>query len=168
MSVMDAAYRLAHGYPGGIPALAARMGKSANTLQHECNPNTTGHKLGLADAALMTALSGDPSIAQALARAARGVFVQLPTDGSVSDEALLEQFATLVQDFGQVGASMNEALADGRVTPREFERFASTVDAMCAAAVQLRERFSQLVERRPVPMESRPVSTGPRAVKGAA
>ena len=149
MSVLDAAYRLAHAYPGGVRALAARMERNSNTLAHELNPNMPTHKLGLGDAALMTALSGDASIAEAMARAAGGVFVRLPASSQASDEALLEQFATLVQDFGAVGASMNEALADGRVTPREFERFAATVDEMCAAGIALRERFSQLVEQRP-------------------
>ncbi|MGL5470039.1 MAG: phage regulatory CII family protein, partial [Shewanella sp.] len=36
-------------YPGGAPALAARVGMSPNTLQHRANPNNPHHRMSADD-----------------------------------------------------------------------------------------------------------------------
>lgn len=45
MSIDDAVYRVVHGAPGGVQALAARMGIPAGTLNHKANPNNTTHHM---------------------------------------------------------------------------------------------------------------------------
>lgn len=67
MSVADAAYHTAHGYPGGIAALAARMGVSVNTLTHKANPNNDTHHLRPDELLAMQYLSGDVRILHAMA-----------------------------------------------------------------------------------------------------
>ena len=57
-TLLDHAYNLARAYPGGAAALALRMRKNATTLSHELRGEGTA-KLGLEDAAALTALSGD-------------------------------------------------------------------------------------------------------------
>lgn len=43
--VGDAAYQTVHGAPGGVNALAVRMGLPASTLTHKVNPNNDSHFL---------------------------------------------------------------------------------------------------------------------------
>jgi len=43
MSIKDVVYRVVHGYPGGVPAMAARMGISKHVLQNKVNPNNSTH-----------------------------------------------------------------------------------------------------------------------------
>lgn len=67
--VADAAYAVAHGYPGGIRALALRMGVNANTLTAKVNQQNTTHHLSLHEAVAMQALSGNAAVLHAMADA---------------------------------------------------------------------------------------------------
>jgi hypothetical protein len=67
--ILDAFYNTVHGYPGGVAALAARMGMSPNTLTHKANPNTASHHASpreLIDAQLF---SGNFAVLHAMADA---------------------------------------------------------------------------------------------------
>jgi hypothetical protein len=65
MNTKDAAYLTAHHYPGGIPALAVRMGMAARELSRKLNPNTGS--LSLDEATALMAFSGDHRILHAMA-----------------------------------------------------------------------------------------------------
>ena len=65
MNTRDAAYLTGHHYPGGVPALAARMGMDARELSRKLNPNTSA--LSLDEAVVLMALSGDHRILHAMA-----------------------------------------------------------------------------------------------------
>jgi hypothetical protein len=67
MDVSDAAYRTAHNYPGGIPALAVRMGVLASTLNSKVSVNNTTHHLTLREAVTMQEVTGDTAVLQAMA-----------------------------------------------------------------------------------------------------
>ena len=69
LSVADAIYHTVHGYPGGVSALAARMGVSANTLTHKANPNNATHHLHPQELVALQHLSGDASVLHAMAAA---------------------------------------------------------------------------------------------------
>ena len=60
-SVLDAAYHTVHDYPGGAPALAARLGKRPAVLCHEVapGPSNASAKFGLMDAMRIMAMTGD-------------------------------------------------------------------------------------------------------------
>lgn len=66
MNTKDAAYLTGHNYPGGVPALAARMGADANELRRKLNPGSI-HGISLDEAEVLMALSGDPRILHAMA-----------------------------------------------------------------------------------------------------
>jgi len=65
MNTKDAAYLTGHHYPGGIPALAVRMGMDARELSRKLNPNTGS--LGLDEAIVLMVMSGDHRILYAMA-----------------------------------------------------------------------------------------------------
>lgn len=67
LDIEDAIYHTAHGYPGGIAALAQRMSVSANTLTHKANPNTTSHHMHPRELVAMQELSGNAAILHAMA-----------------------------------------------------------------------------------------------------
>lgn len=117
MSVMDAAYHTAQAYPGGVAALAIRMGVSPNTLQHKVNINNTTHHLTLAEAEAMQVLSGDSRITQALSAVMGGVYMDQQVEYHASP---MDQAMSMVKEFGDVLATVNAAMADGVVTPNEL------------------------------------------------
>lgn len=69
MSVQDAIYHTVHGYPGGVAALAARMGLPAGTLTHKANPNNDSHFLRPDELVAMQHFSGSVAVLQAMAAA---------------------------------------------------------------------------------------------------
>ena len=71
LSVEDAIYHTVHGYPGGVTALAARMGVSANTLTHKANPNNSTHHLHPRELVAMQYLSGNAAVLQSMAHSLR-------------------------------------------------------------------------------------------------
>ena len=118
LDVMDAVYHTAHSYPGGVPALAQRMAVSENTLAHKVSINNTTHHLTLREAVTMQEMTGDARILQAMAGALGYVCVSLR---SIQCGTTLEQVMHMAKEFGEVLASVNDAVADGRVTPNEMQ-----------------------------------------------
>lgn len=117
LNVADAAYHTAHDFPGGVPALAQRMAMSANTLAHKVGLNNTTHHLTLREATTMQEVTGDVRMLHAMADALGYTCVSLHCDGQ---GATLERVMVMAKEFGDVLASVNTAVADGRVTPNEM------------------------------------------------
>lgn len=117
LDVLDAAYHTAHGFPGGVPALAQRMAMSPNTLTHKVGLNNTTHHLTLREAQAMMELTGDVRMLHALAGSLGYTCVSLRADGAATT---LEQVMHMAKEFGEVLCSVNTAVADGCVTPNEM------------------------------------------------
>ncbi len=69
MSVDDAIDHTVHGYPGGVVALAARMGVPASTLTHKANPNNTTHRMSPAELVAIQLFSDNAAVLHAMAAA---------------------------------------------------------------------------------------------------
>lgn len=65
MNTRDAAYLTGHHYPGGVAALAARMGTDTRELSRKLNPSAGN--LGLDEAIVLMVMSGDHRILHAMA-----------------------------------------------------------------------------------------------------
>lgn len=120
--VLDAAYHTAHGYPGGVAALALRMGVSENTLSHKVNPNNTTHHLTLREAMSMQQLSGNAAILHAMADAlghACTPFTPAQDGGDPVDAVMALQVA--MADFMRAVADAVRA-GHGNVTPNQARR----------------------------------------------
>lgn len=126
MSVDDAIYHTVHGYPGGVTALAARMGVSPNTLTHKVNPNTTTHHLHPRELVAMQYLSGDASVLHAMAAALGYACTPIASDQAGGDP--VEAFMHLQSSFADVVRAVADPLArmraepDRAVTPTEMRR----------------------------------------------
>ena len=69
MSVPDAIYHTVHGYPGGVAALATRMGLPAGTLNHKANPNNATHYMRPDELVAMQHMSGNAMVLTVMAAA---------------------------------------------------------------------------------------------------
>ncbi len=119
--VCDAVYRVVKDF--GAERLAAATGTPAGTIYNKANPNESSHhKPTLADGILWTNLTGDIRIAQAVSRATGGVHVDLRGLAEQSDEALLDLLLLRGREEGEADRVLAEALADGRICRRDFER----------------------------------------------
>lgn len=67
LDILDAIYHAAHGGPGGIAALAARMGMPVPTLTHKVNPNNTTHNVFPRELLALQELSGNAAPLHAMA-----------------------------------------------------------------------------------------------------
>lgn len=141
LSLQDAAYHTAHCFPGGVPAMAQRLGMSANTLQHKVNLRNTTHHLTLREASDMMAVSADLRLLQALA-AEHGCVVLADQVGPAAAVAPVQRVMQLVHEFSGVLDAVNNALADGRVTLNELHdcerHIATQMQALNAMLTTLR------------------------------
>lgn len=65
LNAKDAAFMTGHQYPGGVPALAARMGIDAMEISSKLNPGSVSG-ISLDEAIVIMALSGDHRILDAM------------------------------------------------------------------------------------------------------
>lgn len=134
--VDDAAYTLAHSFPGGVPALAQRMGMSRNTLQSKVNLNLDTHRLSLRESVQMQAVSGDCRVLHAMAAALDHVALPAP---SMDEGGMGMMLAQVGAEVGDVFREVQRALSDKHVTPNERRKVADQVaKAMSALACILK------------------------------
>lgn len=149
MSAKDAVYRLVHGYPGGVAAMAARMGVNAHSLQNKVNPNEPAAHTYIEDAEMMTAISGDAQVAQALASACGHVCLPVKPLPDLANKELAEKIALAGKEFGDVMAATLSAIHDGRVTQRELAEFDRQFLEQVSAAVAVRAELERMIPLPP-------------------
>lgn len=136
-NVLDAAYNVAHDYPGGVPALAARMDMSKNVLQKKVDPNEADHHLRLDESVKIQKFSNDKRIVKAMAQELGGVFIDLPADEVVSDMGLLDTFLKATLHDGMFANEFQRAWADGKITQDEFKRLKARIYQLIGARLAI-------------------------------
>lgn len=148
LDVADAAYHTAHAYPGGVPALAQRMAMSHNTLSHKVGLNNSTHHLTLREAVTMQEVTGDARILHSMAGALGYACVSLRTDGGGTT---LAEVMHMAKEFGDVLASINSAVADGRVTPNEMQDCERQAAELMAALNSVLGTVRNMMPKAPQP-----------------
>ncbi|WP_244828457.1 phage regulatory CII family protein [Caballeronia sp. TF1N1] len=146
MNIADAAYAVAHDYPGGAESLAPRVGMSANILRNKVNPNNTTHHLTLAEAVRMSQITGDSRIAEAIAHELGFTLVQTPRVEDCNDAAIVELMGEAWATHGDVGKEICKTLADGRVEEKEVERVDKTIFKHAAVLFGISARLRGMAE----------------------
>lgn len=146
--VLELAYRVAHDYPGGIPALAQRLAINAGTLQNRLNPQQEESRLGLAEAVAITLATNDSRILKAFAAACGHVAIPMPDLRRVSDTALLDLLFKRDKEMGEFAQAVAEALKDGDVTPQEMKGIRREGMEAVGAMLELINRLEGLVRGR--------------------
>jgi len=127
MNHLDAFHQTVHGAPGGCEAIAPRMGMSAAILRNKANPNSLTNKPTLDEADRLMGITGEHAILHALAANHGYVCVRVEEGVAPGDMAMLEMVAKVWQTNGEVGAEINKALEDGRITRAEVQRVREAV-----------------------------------------
>lgn len=148
MNLALVAYRVAHGYPGGIPALAAAMAVSKNVLQNKVNPRNDTHHLTLEEAATIGDIADSDEIAHAFAARRNLVCIPLPDYDGLSDLEMLDLHLSLQKEAGEWAVAIQKALADGMVDAGEFARIEREFRDYQAAAAELMSRLKSIVQER--------------------
>lgn len=128
---------------GGADSIAPHLGKSADTLRHELNPNDRTAKLGLQDAVTITQVAKDLRILTAFASECGAMVVPLPAVADNGDGSV-EAVAKLAREFGDYLSKVSEAVSDGRVTDNELQRCERELGEMVQAAQQLQALIAAL------------------------
>lgn len=136
MNVLDAAYKVAHAYPGGTEALGPRAGINAAVLRNKVNPNTATHHLTLEEAVRLTDLTGDTAMLQAWAAHA-GFALQRLDAQPESAASIVMRLLQVTARHGDLSSAYADALADNVVTPNECKHLGELVRQLQSAAVQL-------------------------------
>lgn len=147
MNLTDAAYAVAHDYPGGTESLAPRLGMSGAILRGKVNPKDSAHKLTLAEAVRMQAMTGDHRILHAMADELGYVCVQSQIFVNVSDMDLLDSFMMVMKELGDFAAEFRNDWADGEIKPDELERLRSEFYELQQAGLELMQRIESLAEQ---------------------
>jgi hypothetical protein len=111
-----AVHQTAHEGPGGLPALARRIGVREQVLRNKVCPTTEGFHLNLREAVAMMDANDDDRILKILAEM-RGYTLQrkrLPDAASIVSAVLSAD-----AEHGDVSRTIQSALADGKLTDKE-------------------------------------------------
>lgn len=145
-NILDTIYRVAHNYPGGVNALAARMGQSKWVLQNKINPNCDTHFVRAEEAAQIADLADSDEIAKAYAARRGLICVHGPQYDGLSDQALLDLFLEMEKQKGEWAYECKQALEDGRIDAREFERIQKEYQEFVTASAEVMSRLESIVQ----------------------
>lgn len=141
MSVADAIYHTVHQHPGGVSALAARMGLPVATLTHKANPNNDSHFLRPQELVDMQHMSGNVAVLHAMAAALGYNVVRATPDQSGGDPVqALVRFQVEAADLVRaVGDPLQRMAATPGATPsrNEVRRVQHHVEETIASATHL-------------------------------
>jgi hypothetical protein len=151
MCIKDVIYRVVHAYPGGVPALAARMGISKHVLQNKVNPNNDTHHLTVAELIEIQGFTGSDEIAKHIAGERNLICIPISKHQGASDMELLDLIITLEKEKADWLVSIQRALSDGVIDPLESERIKQESNEHLAAVLEMVNRIEGMeVDRRKV------------------
>lgn len=110
---------------GGVKRLAQLMGTNHQTLINRCNPHCDSHKLGVHEAFAMMLLTGDVQILEVMA-AELGYDVERKEKKRERD--LISAILSADAEHGDVVRTIQEALADNHISPRELAQIRTAVN----------------------------------------
>lgn len=147
LDVLDAAALIAQKTPGGVPALAQRMGVSANTLQHKLNPNNATHHLTLREAMALQQVSGMPHVLHAMAAGLDFIALRCRPDDAQGD--VVEAFMRVQQAMGEFTAAAADAQLGRGVTRNALRRVEHQANEAMASISHLVSALAAQVPNRP-------------------
>ncbi len=142
--VQEAFYRVVHDF--GAVRLAGMMGTTPGVLYNKANSNESSHhKPTLADALVVSNLTGDKRIAFSFAAACGGTFFLLPDVSHVADTDLVEGMCNIGREGGHFHVWLSRALEDNRIHLDEFADIEREALEWIAAIAEMVERVRGLL-----------------------
>ncbi|SEN72032.1 Phage regulatory protein CII (CP76) [Nitrosospira multiformis] len=145
MSIKDVLYRAVHAYPGGVAALAARMGKNPNTLQSKINPNLGTHHTTAEELEQIQTFTNTDEIAKYLAAQRGMICIPVVRHEGASDTEILDLVIQMNTAESGFLSEMQRALADGGVCEKEMAVIRNKAHEHMAAIAELVSRIEGMV-----------------------
>ena len=149
MDILDSVRRSVRHYPGGLEAVAVRLGKSPSTLEKELRA-APQYKLGAVDAADIAAMCADAGTAHALeyptrvAEAVGCTLLALSPQDQGADEVTAAAVAGLMRELAEVVTTVTTADRDDEISEREMR----DIQAKWAALVSKGQVLLQMMEAK--------------------
>lgn len=147
MNIKDHVHQLALKYPGGIAALATRMGIPYSTLKSKLNPNVDTHHLYIQDYELMLSIIDSDEGAKFMAAQRDGVFVKSHRLDHVSDKKLHKILLERQSKAGRFANNLNEYLDDDEISEKEYRVLMRDADDVIEIWQQIKLRIANIHER---------------------
>lgn len=127
MNQHDALYKVARAYPGGLDALAGRLGMSVNVLRNKLAPGIDTHYVSFEEFSTILNLCLEAGVKEAhlpihalLSRHGMAAFV-VPEESAVSKDDLSQTVCRVISQVGDVAEAVSTALLDGVITDLEAD-----------------------------------------------
>lgn len=153
MDQHDALYTVARNYPGGLEQLAHRMGMSVNVLRNKLQPRIKTHYPSFEEASLIVEYcreaGGDSALQPIHAQNWRHglVTIAVPESDHLSDEQLAMTVCRVMKEAGDIAASLQDALRDGRIDRNEMDKLNREFQEAFSALAQWQARISDRFAR---------------------
>jgi hypothetical protein len=148
MSIKDVVYRVVHGYPGGVPAMAARMRISKHVLQNKVNPNNVTHHTTEEELEEIQMYADSDEIAKEFASQRSMVCIHIAKHQGASDKELFDLIINMEREKSDWLSSIQKALADGVIDPTEFKRIKKESMDHLSAVAEFASRIESIVQER--------------------
>lgn len=134
ISLVEVAYQVVHGFPGGVAAVAKIMGVSPNTLAHKINPNNPRHNLHPDELVAISRATGNHAILYAMATSlGEQCSPALPDQ---SGGSMVEAFWRWQDATAELACAVADPMHGGAAPTRQEARRVSVcvADLQCATA----------------------------------
>lgn len=142
--VQEAFYRVVH--DRDVAKLAAQMGMSPGVLYNKANSNETNHnKPTAADCVVLTNITGDKRVVQAICHSVGGLYVELPDVSNLSTDALMDHILRVSEEDGDFHGSIRASLQDdNKISPAEFKVIEKEANHLMAAVMEALQRMREM------------------------
>ena len=150
----DALYCTARAYPGGIEALAARMGKTPAMLYNKLRPGIASHYVAFEELSEIIEYCQQAQVENAVQaihalnwRHGLASFA-LPDLSHLSDVDMAQAICRTIKEFSDVASTVSASLAnDGKIDGRELAAIEKEMQELFGAIGELRQRLITSADR---------------------
>lgn len=145
MDLIDVIHDVSHSYKGGVEALAARMGKSADTLRKKVLPTNDTHELTVKELRKIVDYCDTDRIAQAFAADRGLICIQMPDFEALSDKEILDLFLDLQAKQGEWAREISKAMQNGEIDWDELAAIRIEYNKFITAAAEVMNRLQSFM-----------------------
>lgn len=154
MSLFDVIYSEVHAYQGGCAAVAQRMrgmglpNMTADVLQKKVSTTCDTHYLRVDEMIVVMEILNTDKFAIEIARLRFMLCIHGATFEGVADSELLDLFLKSQSEHGEWAQACKDALQDGSISKKEFERIEREYVEAASADAEVVERLRSMIDPR--------------------
>lgn len=143
----DALYIAARSYPGGIEALAGRMGMSPRVLYKKLGTKVDSHHANYDEVSVILDFLVEAGkydmvdlVINAFCWRHEYMAFELPRH-FVSDEQLFDQVLTIMKQHGRLANGLSEAMHDGQIDAQEYDLIERDIRTCISGLLRLKKKL---------------------------